>query len=221
MLFEHFRPQTLSAFKNEVTVKSRSFGVSAFEARPTSASLLARTLEAWSLVESSSLLQYACLLGGPYSEDTIAYMRQKPDSHRDETLKHYLFESLSGPELQIIGCLNELKYEYKVERDKLVDWSWSFSEGLKNAVLLSDPRMQFGHPYSEFMEPERSNIFVYSDKEFKCLIKGFEKLASCFSDFGHFRSKRDKACSKEAFERISSDPVMVNKMKIWNRIYGL
>ena len=37
MPFEHFRPQTLSAFKNKVTVMSRSFGVSAFEARPTSA----------------------------------------------------------------------------------------------------------------------------------------------------------------------------------------
>ena len=200
---------------------SQSFGVSVFEKRPTSASLLARTLEAWSLVESSSLFEYALLLGGPYSNDTIAYMRQKPDSHRDETLKRHLFENFSGHELQIIGCLNELKKEYKTERDKLVDWSWSLSEDLKNAVLLSDPRMQFGHPYSENLEPERSHIFVYSNKEFECLIKGFEKLATCFSDFGQFRSKSDKARSEKAFDRISSDPVMMNKMRVWNRIYGL
>jgi len=147
-------------------------------------------------------------------------MRSNDEYLNNKALKQHLCERLNGRQLLVIETLMELKDELKLERDKLINWLWGSSNDLTNALLLANPKMQYGHPYVSGRDLNLAHIFIYRAEEFQTLIDTFEGLADLFSRSSALISKRQVDKANELISDMKKNPYIAEQMIMMTRRFG-
>ncbi|WP_340159856.1 hypothetical protein [uncultured Hoeflea sp.] len=194
-------PQPLSRVRSNASYSIGAHGWPALPKRPELAALAMEAIASWSNVEAELLAAYIQLMGGKDDRAAIAYLSLDTQNAKSRIITAVADAVLSELECKVLNAILRIAKTHQRKRDKLAHWVWGISDDLPDALLLANPKKM----HSGF--PDRSDIFVYTKRDFEEIIADNNRLAfmaGCF--IGVIRRPPDVRESFQPLETLCRAP---------------
>jgi hypothetical protein len=153
--------------------------------RPALAVLAAEVIASWSNVEAFMMRLFIDLMGGPADLAARVYLALEAQSAKSAAINAAAEAKLTLKEREMLRAILALAKTHQKTRDKVAHWSWGISPQLPEALLLANPKDLIDDDY------DRTNIYVYTARDFTDAIKANERLAGYGMNFRFMLTNRD------------------------------
>ena len=171
--------------------------------RPHLAALAMECISSWSNADNAMRLGlFALLFGGSGSLAAKVFLAMDSTRAKSLAVVTAVEAVLAGePEMiKLLKAVQAIAATNEKQRDKLAHHIWGVSKDLPDALLLADPRKEYG---GENLD----DIYVYFERDFLSIISANERLFGYAIDFRRILdTKKDAAKRKELFQALSLMP---------------
>jgi hypothetical protein len=199
-------PQPLSRVAKDANIVIGNAGMRTLRHRPELGLMAMEAIAEWSTVESFMLRMYVQLAGGAETDSAAMYLSLEIASAKSKAIATLAERKLEPNYVDLLKAIIKISKTWQKDRDKLAHWEWGFTDDLKDAILLVDPRN---------INLDKNSIFVYKAADFEDIRGRFERLSGFAHDFyfiirGHVSNRNERL-----YERLCSTPEIA---EILNRL---
>jgi hypothetical protein len=200
-------PQPLSRAAPDASIMVGNAGDRPLERHPRLAAVALEAIASWSNVEAFLLRLFVQLLGGAEALATSVYMALEGQSAKSSAIRAAASTVLRDkPQVMaVLEAILAIARTNEKDRNKLAHWVWGDSADLPDALLLFDPRIHLE-------EPDRSQVFVYREQDFRGIIQANDRLCGFglslkFILQGHVANRDDRL-----LDQLSREPEIAERL---------
>lgn len=161
----------------------------------------------WTNVELFLLSLYIALLGGPKNLAATAYLAIETQSAKTAVIQAVARERLAEPHQKLLTAILSLAKTAQKGRDRLVHWTWGYSDEIKDGFLLVNPK-----DCVDGQAPTHDKILVYKKRDFDDLVEANDRLCGYGASFRKIVIRPKVPSADELFDQLCREPEIQEKL---------